>query len=348
MEYRTLGRTGLPVSVLGIGTWQLSGPLDVEGRPDGYPDPGREQVIRLVRDCHQAGINLIDSAEIYGDGEGERRVGEAVRGRRDEWIVVTKFGQRRGPAGKRIVNVSPGSITESLEGSLKRLRSDYVDIYLYHTPPDKESLAAGLDVLERLRKQGKLRFIGVSTTDVATLRRLTRRDEIEVVMLSQSLVTHPADMLELVRQRELGCLVRGALEQGRLSGKYFGAAPCFPAEDVRSRSVGATELARYAVYRELIPEGSDMVSLALRYLLDFDSTHTIVLGARSMQDYQRALRALQLPRLDQKSLARIRELREQLSALGGHREPLMLLALRRITRLLSAGFRSARRVRISV
>jgi aryl-alcohol dehydrogenase-like predicted oxidoreductase len=345
MEYRTLGRTGLAVSVFGIGTWQLSGPLDVEGRPDGYPDPGRGEVIHLIRDCREIGINVIDSAEIYGDGEGERRVGEAIHGRRAEWIVATKFGQRRAPAGERVIDVSPGSITASLEGSLRRLRSDYVDIYLYHAPPGEESLAAGLDVLERLKKQGKLRFIGVSTNDLATLRRLTRREEVEVAMLSRSLVTQPADLLDLVSRHELGCMVRGALERGRLSGKYFGAAPRFAPEDVRSRNLRATEFPRYAVYRELIPEGGDMVSLALRYLLDFDSTHTIVLGARSIEDYRRALRALELPRLDQKSQARIRELRERLSGLD--REPLVRRALRRVSRLLGAGFRSAGSARIA-
>ena len=346
MEYRTLGRTGLAVSVFGIGTWQLSGPLDVEGRPDGYPDPGREQVIRLIRDCHEIGINVIDSAEIYGDGEGERRVGEAIHGRRGEWIVATKFGQRRGPAGERVIDVSPGSITASLEGSLTRLKSDYVDIYLYHAPPGEESLAAGLDVLEQLKKQGKLRFIGVSTTDITTLRRLTGRDEVEVAMLSQSLVTHPAEQLELVRRRELGCMVRGALERGRLSGKYFGPAPRFAVEDIRSRSLRATELARYAVYGELVPEGGDLVSLALRYLLDFESTHTIVLGARSIEDYRRALRALDLPRLDRQSQARILELRERVSDLD-RVEPLMRRALRRVSRLLGAGIRSARCAQIA-
>ena len=340
MEYRVLGVTGLPVSVLGIGTWQLSGPVELEGHPDGFPDPGRERVIRLIQECHDLGINVIDTAEAYGDGEGERRVGDAIRGRRDRWIVVTKFGLRRGSTGARIRDASPSSITQSLEGSLRRLGSDYVDVLLYHTPPRSDHVLAGREVLERLKTQGKLRFFGISTNDFSMLRRMASQGAIQVAMFSQSLITHPEGILALVRRQNLGALVRGAFEHGRLTGKYFHTPPQFSGQDIRSHVVKATEFERYSTFERLVPQSGDMVGLALRYLLDFETTHTIVLGAKSAEDYRRALGALALPRLGEDVHARIRTMRDQVTGTDARSHSGMLGLLRRLGARARAGLRS--------
>jgi aryl-alcohol dehydrogenase-like predicted oxidoreductase len=312
----------------------------VEGLPDGFPDPGREHVIRLIQECRDFGINVIDTAEHYGDGEGERRVGDAIRGRRDEWVVVTKFGLRRGPGGTRIRDASPSMIAASLEGSLRRLGTDYVDMYLYHTPPGREQMLAGLEVLERLREHGKIRFHGISTNDFSTLRALTQSQAIEVIMFSQSLLTHPEDTLELVRRHDLGALVRGAFEHGRLTGKYFQTPPQFSGEDIRSHTLKAADFMRYCAYEQLFPAGGDMVCLALRYLLDFDTTHTIVLGAKSAEDYRRALGALKLPRLGEEVHARIRKIRDQFKVADVKGGLMVSGALRRLGGLVTAGLRS--------
>ena len=97
MEFRILGTTGIKVSPITIGAWQLGGPLFFEGQPDGHPDPGRENVIRMIHELGDLGVNAIDTAEQYSAGESERRVGEALAGRRDQWVLSTKFGYRVGP-----------------------------------------------------------------------------------------------------------------------------------------------------------------------------------------------------------------------------------------------------------
>lgn len=176
MEYRILGRTGLKVSVFGIGGWQLSGALVLDGKPDGFPDIGRDRAIAIVKGCRDLGINLIDTAEIYGDGEGERRIGAAIEGERDRWIVSSKFGIRRGTKGERITNSHPDTIRNSLEGSLRRLNTDYLDIYLYHAPPQPESIAEGKEVLETLKQEGKIRFYGISTDNPQELQSLVDID----------------------------------------------------------------------------------------------------------------------------------------------------------------------------
>ncbi|MCI0428851.1 MAG: aldo/keto reductase [Nitrospiraceae bacterium] len=328
MEYRILGRTGLKVSVLGIGTWQLSGPVTVEGRPDGFPDPGCDKVIDLIRACADLGINVIDSAEIYGEGEGERRVGEALRGTRNQWILVTKFGMRKGANGERVVDTRPGTIRQSLEDSLKRLHTNYVDVYLYHAPPSIDSIIEGRGTLERLKQEGKIRFYGISTNDYKVVGQMLTHNAADVVMLSQSLLTHPFRLLNLARKHNFGVMVRGAFEGGRLSGKYFHRKPEFSDQDMRKQAFQAMDFHKYAVYERFLPEDITMDAFALRYLMDFSTTHTIVLGGSSIEHYRNALRALDLCPLDLKTraAAAIEEARYQLGGQSRNRRILHWLS----------------------
>lgn len=92
MRKRALGRTGMEVTEIGIGAWQIGGPLLLDGRADGHPDIGADAAICLIRELGERGVNFIDTAEQYGAGESERRVGRAIQGARDRWIVSTKWG----------------------------------------------------------------------------------------------------------------------------------------------------------------------------------------------------------------------------------------------------------------
>lgn len=309
MEYRVLGRTGIRVSAFGIGTWQLSGPVEIDGVPDGYPDRGEAHALELIRGCGDLGINLIDTAEIYGDGEGERRVGKAVRGQRDRWIIATKFGLRRGAAGNRIEDPGPETIARSLEGSLTRLRTDYVDILLYHCPPHPEHIAAGRDVLERLKTEGKLRAYGVSSNEVSVIKPLQEHGGIDVVLFSQSLLRQAQEIRDLVKDHGLGGLVRGALEWGRLTGRFSSRPAGFPEGDIRSHLLRGENFQRFSEFERFVPANGTLLTLALRYVLDFDTSHAVVLGAGSLEGYRNALKALEMPRLEGK-------VRGQLEALG--------------------------------
>jgi aryl-alcohol dehydrogenase-like predicted oxidoreductase len=309
MEYRLLGRTNLKVSAIAIGTWQLSGPLLLNGHHDGYPEIGQDRAVNLIRACEDLGINLIDSAEIYGAGEGEKRVGEAIRGRRDRWILSTKFGIRCGENNKRVVSANPDTITSSLEDSLRRLQTDYVDIYLYHTDPALELIDEGREVLETLKQEGKLRFYGISTNNEAVLKQLIQKNAVDVAMFSQSLLTYPSKMLNLVKEHNLGALIRGSLQGGLLSGKYFHLEPTFETDDIRRYSLNSLDARQYAVFEKYVPGSASMVALALRYLLDFDTTHSIVLGGKDLVDYQRALQAFELNAVNSETRIAIEKIR---------------------------------------
>ena len=299
----------MKVSALAIGTWQLSGPLSLEGRPDGFTDPGEKHVINLISACRDLGINVIDTAEIYGDGEGEKRVGKAISGKRDKWIVSTKFGMRRGSKGERIRDVHSDSINKSLEKSLKRLKTDYVDLYFYHTRPGEREIDEGREVLERLKQNGKIRHYGISTNNFSAVKALRKFSFPEVAMFSQSLLTQPNKILGFMKKNHLGGLIRGAFAGGRLTGRYFRESPDFSKEDIRSKTMKEVDFTKFALFERFIPEGWSMIGLALRYLLDFDTTHTIVLGGRSVEAYRNAMSVFEMEPVG-------RDMQKELNKLG--------------------------------
>lgn len=298
MQQCTLGSTGLAVSRLTIGAWQLGGPLVLDGRQDGHPDPGRDNVLRLIRTLHDRGINAIDTAEQYGAGESELRVGEAIAADRASWIVSTKFGARVGPNGERINDAGPATLMTSLEGSLRRLRSDTIDIFLYHCPPDPAQLAEAAEVFQRAKAAGKVRFLGISTDDLEQAATVARHGLLDVLQCSASLIEPHRELIDLASRHGAGTQVRGVLAAGRLSGKYLDAPPAWAADDIRGTWNQQGEYPRFAKLRELVPAGLTMAQASLRWALDQPGHHTLCLGAKSLEDYESAIAAVDCPPLD--------------------------------------------------
>lgn len=297
MEKVALGRTGLQVSPLCIGTWQLAGPVTFDGEPDGHPDPGKEHSLRLIRELGDRGLNFIDTAEQYGNGEAERRTGEALKGQRDRWVISTKFGYRIGPGQTRIDDSSPPTILSSIEGSLRRLQTDSIDIYLYHCAPKVEDLSAARKILEAAREAGKIRHFGISTGSLEMARAVHEAGLLEVLQFPANLVNPASEMTEFCAAHDIGTQVRGVLAQGRLSGKYFTKTPTWDRNDNRSRHLAETDLSRYAILAEALPEGYTMSQAAIRWILEDDAHDSICLGAKSLADYETAIAALEMPAL---------------------------------------------------
>lgn len=327
MEYRALGATGLRVSALGIGTWQLAGPLLVDGAPDGFPDPGRAAAIRLIHAAADLGVNLIDTAPIYGGGEGERRAGAALAGRRDRFTVVAKFGLSVDAAGRRAVDPSAAALEASLEASLARMALEHVDVLLWHSPPTPGQLEAGVEVLLRLVAAGRVRAFGISTAIVADLDRVLASGG-TVAMFPYSLASRDAALPEVIVRRGAGGLLRGALAGGRLSGKWFGAPPAFAADDLRRHSFRAGDVARYAAFRELVPAGVDPAAFAYRFALDAPGVGSVVCGARDEGQLRIAASALDLPHTTAATRAAAEEIRARVFAAPARPSLLRRLAAR--------------------
>ena len=211
MERITLGKTGLQVSPLCIGTWQLAGPLAFDGKPDGHPDPGKENVLRLIQELFDLGLNFIDTAEQYGNGEAERRTGEAISSNRDQWIVSTKFGYRVGPGSTRIDDSSPATIRESIEGSLRRLQTDYLDIYLYHCAPNPDDLPEARAILEKARNEGKIRNFGISGDDLGLIKELHKNELLDVLQFPISLLDRQDAISSFASEHNIGTQLRGVM-----------------------------------------------------------------------------------------------------------------------------------------
>jgi len=319
MNYRELGRTGLRVSEIGIGAWQLGGPLLLDGKADGHPDLGRDFCINLIRQCGELGINFVDTAEQYGAGESERRVGAALKGQRDRWIISTKFGAQVGPQGERQQDASAKRLPLSLEGSLRRLQTDYLDVYLWHVPPKPGEAEEAAKFLLEAKRKGQVRAVGISTAHVQSAEFIQQLGVLDVVQFPHSMVSPPDPLVALLTTTGAGGIIRGAFAGGRLSGKYFHRAPQFAAEDIRRDRFGsgealARDFARYSVLEELLTPQRGMIQLALRWLLDEPTTSTIIPGGKSLEDYREALSATELQPLTPAEKARIAQLASNLAA----------------------------------
>ncbi|MBA3683632.1 MAG: aldo/keto reductase [Planctomycetes bacterium] len=316
MHQRVLGRTGIAVSEIGVGAWQLGGPLILDGKPDGHPDIGEAAAIALIQRCgDELGIDLVDTAEQYGAGESERRVGKALAGRRDRWAISTKFGALVGPGGERINDPSAARVPVSLEGSLRRLRTDRVDIYLCHVGPEPRELDGVAGALAELKRAGKVRAVGISTANPEHCRWFLDRGMLDIVQYPRSLLSAPDEPVSaLVAASGAGGIVRGAFAGGRLCGKYFDRPPAFAADDIRGnwfQGAAADQFRRCAVFRELVDARRTMPQLALRWLLDQPATHSIILGAKRFEEYRDAVGASALPALTEAERARVAALRAQ-------------------------------------
>src|ERR1051325_1111926 len=231
MRYRPLGRTGLRVSVIGIGTWQFGGEW---GR-----DFSQAEVDAILDQAAEAGINLIDTAECYGDHLSERLIGDYLSRRdRSRWIIATKFGHHFHKFMDRTADFSSSGIRTQLEGSLKALRVETVDLYQFHSGPDEAFLHEELwEVLAAQKRAGKVRHLGVSILGKGSelQAREARRLGVEVLQVIYNRLDRRPEQLYFphAERDHLGVLARVPLASGLLSGKYQ-LKTSFPPNDWRA------------------------------------------------------------------------------------------------------------------
>ena len=234
MQYRYLGRSGLRVSVLGLGTmtfggvnrFALTGNTDVAG------------ATRLLSQCHDAGINLIDTADVYSSGVSEEIVGAAMAGRRSQFVLATKARFRMGD-GPNDAGLSRLHLIRACEASLKRLQTDYIDLYQLHQWDGQTPLEETMEALDTLQRSGKVRYIGCSNFSAWHIMKAMgiaeRAGSARFVsqQIYYSLEAREADheLLPASVDQGLGVLVWSPLAGGLLSGKYRRGVP--PAEGTR-------------------------------------------------------------------------------------------------------------------
>jgi aryl-alcohol dehydrogenase-like predicted oxidoreductase len=224
MEYRQLGNSGLRVSVLTMGTMSFGGGGD-------FAAVGNTDVAGARRQfdlCKDAGVNLIDTADVYSDGRSEEIVGEALGDSRDDWLIATKVRFPMSPGGPNDAGLSRHHLIRGAEASLRRLRTDHIDLYQLHEWDGQTPLEETLGALQTLIDQGKVRYAGVSNYSgwhllkaLGTAERLgLPRFASEQVYYSLQARDAEYELLPAAADQGLGVLVWSPLAGGLLSGKY--------------------------------------------------------------------------------------------------------------------------------
>jgi aryl-alcohol dehydrogenase-like predicted oxidoreductase len=233
---RTLGRSGVEVSAMGLGCWAIGGVAQRDGRPSGYGSVSDEESIRALHAALDLGVTLFDTADVYGAGHSETILGRALAGRRDRAVIATKFGNTFDEGEGRLLgqDVSPAYIRQACRASLRRLQTDYIDLYQLHVggvPPAEAGEI--LDVLDELVAEGLIRAYGWSTDDPERALRFAQRPHCAAVQHGMNVFHYDPAMLALCRAANITCICRKPLAQGLLSGKYS-AGTEMPADDIRS------------------------------------------------------------------------------------------------------------------
>src|SRR5881397_40810 len=180
MQYRELGNSDLKVSAIGLGCMSMSGTY---GRSDDA------ESIDVIHHALDLGVNFIDSSDMYGWGHNEELLGRALKGRRDQALVTTKFGQVRSADGKaNLVDGSPAYVAQACDVSLKRLGVDVIDLYYQHRVDPKVPIEETVGAMSRLVHAGKVRFLGLSEAAPPTIRRAHKVHPITAVQLEYSLL----------------------------------------------------------------------------------------------------------------------------------------------------------------
>jgi aryl-alcohol dehydrogenase-like predicted oxidoreductase len=287
VETRPFGSTGIDVSAIGLGAWQL-------GRSANWPDgPDEAEAVRIVHAALDAGVTFIDTAPGYADGASEVNIGRALQGRSHDAVICTKFGYT--PEGE--TNWSAGAIEASVERSARRMNVDHVDIVVLHNPP-AEVLAGSehYEVMQRLVDKGTIRAYGSSVdwgADIDTVLGVSASKALEVRL--SALYQEPWDAMGRAHDRGVGTIIKVPLESGWLSGRYTAESEFTDVRSRWSREDIALRAGLVDEFKALLPPRTTLVEGALRFLLAYDAVSTVIPGTKSVEQLESSLRALDRP-----------------------------------------------------
>ncbi len=289
-----LGSSTLRVSVVSLGTWVFGG--------DNWGKVDDKESIATIQKAIELGINLIDTAPVYGDGHAEEILGKAIKGNRDKVFIATKCGLQK-KERTFIHDLSPSEIRKELEQSLSRLNIERVDLYQCHWPDPTTPIEATLEEMLKMQSEGKISNIGVSNFDLPLLEKALRVAPVVSLQSHYSLLERSVEeshLLEFCKKKGVGVMTYGSLGGGILTGKYKNP-PTFPKKDARRffypfyneqewrRCSGFVEAIRKIAQEKRKP----VVQVALNWLVQQSGVTTALVGARTMEQVKKNAQAIQ-------------------------------------------------------
>jgi aryl-alcohol dehydrogenase-like predicted oxidoreductase len=265
MLTRTLGKSGIEVSAMGMGCWAIGGPWWwADDRPMGWSEVDDSESIRSIHTGMELGVNFFDTAANYGAGHSERVLGQAVAGRRDQVVIATKFGHVIDEETKIVTDDSDNiirNIRTDCENSLRRLNTDYIDIYQLHEGSyDPEMAPSVINVLDELVKEGKIRSYGWSTDVPEGALIFAPAEHCASIQFRVNVFQDNPEMRALCHEFDIGGINKSPLNAGILTGK-FSTDSTFPDDDFRSRAIkfsdgaGRRRIHQVEMLREVLSQG---------------------------------------------------------------------------------------------
>jgi aryl-alcohol dehydrogenase-like predicted oxidoreductase len=223
MNTRRLGKSGIEVSALGMGCWAIGGPFWEGETPLGWGVVDDRESIRAIHHVLDLGVNFFDTADVYGAGHSERVLGQALADRRDRVVVATKFNSTFDETTRQVTgwDASPGYIREACEASLRRLGSDYIDLYQFHNNNYPVNQAGEvLETLETLVSDGKIRAYGWSTDFADRAGFFAQGENCVAIQFQINVLDDNPRVIDICEKFNLAAICRGPLAMGLLTGKY--------------------------------------------------------------------------------------------------------------------------------
>lgn len=220
---RTLGRSGIEVSALGLGCWAIGGPFWAGETPLGWGVVDDDESIRAIQRSMELGVTLFDTANVYGAGHSERVLARALAGRRQQVVIATKFNAVFDEATRQVTGAdpSPAGIRRACDESLRRLETDYIDLYQFHDNGFPSEQAGPVrETLEELVKAGKIRAYGWSTDFPKSAGFFAQGEHCAAIQLQLNVFETNPEVLAICEENDLAAINRGPLAMGLLTGRY--------------------------------------------------------------------------------------------------------------------------------
>ena len=282
MHQRRLGNTGLIVSEIGMGTWELGG--------REWGDIGETDAVDLLRYAFENGVTYYDTADQYGGGRAEQLLGEAFSALGDRVVIATKLGYELDSDGwishgwdRPSFNVSPDYIRQAVEGSLKRLKRDVIDIYQFHGPPPPDEWDDAFGTMEELKAEGKIRFYGLCLGSEADALKAMAETNVSSFLLTYNILSQEmvTPVMETAAEKGVAVIVRQPLSSGLLSGQ-LGPDTVFAENDYRktwSRENFLADLERVEQVKSIIGNrAKSLPQAALKFILAHPAVSCVVPG----------------------------------------------------------------------